>query len=399
MERQRKLDALLADVQRTARLLPALTPENGMAERRRLVAALASGEHASPRWTCRPAAATRDAFRTLDRARELAASLPTGPLYLPRIDELELELALVCDIGQPKRVRPLAARRFGTGATKVWAGGAFVPLRAVADAILRRTVDDKEVPTLPARDRLGGPSVVAFMEALCIACHLEVEVKVEPRLVSKAAAGDRSIFVADQRFGEREARRLAVHEVLGHMIAAVNARLQPLGIFTIGTAGAFEDQEGVAVYLEEASGLLDGHRIRVLAARVVAADLMHDGASFHDAAAHLAREHAFVVEDAVAITERAYRGGGIARDVGYLRGYLRVRAALETGKTTLDELRMGKVSLEALPAVRHFRELGLARSAVYRPSLARSFGATGLGTSFETSPPSFVTSLQSPEAT
>ncbi len=399
MDAQRQLDALLAHVQRTARLLPALTPENGASERRRLVAALSRGEHAVPRWTHRPALPTRDAFRALERAGELAGELDTGPIYLPRIDELDLELTLVGDVGQPKRVRPLSARRFGTGATKVFADGAHVPLRAVADRILAGVEDDREEATLPAHDPHGGPSCVSFMEALCVACHLEVEVKVEPRLVSKAAAGERSIFVADQRFGEREARRLAVHEVLGHMVAAVNGRLQPIGIFSIGTAGAFEDQEGLAVCLEEAAGLLDGHRLRVLAARVVAADLMHDGASFHETATQLARDHGFVVEDAVAIAERAHRGGGVARDVGYLRGYLRVRAALASGTTSIDELRTGKVSLEALPLVRSLRERGLARAPVYRPSLARSFGATVRGTSFETSPPSFVTSLQSPDAT
>jgi uncharacterized protein (TIGR02421 family) len=399
VDAQRQLDALCGRVLRIARLLPALTPDNAAAERRRLVEGLARGEHVSPRWTHKAETIPRDAWTAIEHARELAETLEAGPLYLARLDELELELAILEDLGQPKRVRPMAARRFGTGATKVRLGDRTMELRAVAAAILRRVADDREAPTVPAHDPEGGPSVAGFVEALCLQCQLEVEVKVEPRLVSKAAAGERSIFIADQRFGHREARRLAVHEVLGHMVAAFNARLQPIGLFTLGTAGAFEDQEGVAVWLEEAAGLLDGHRLRVLAARVLAADAMHGGATFGDTARELHRDHGFAPEDAVAIAERAYRGGGVARDVGYLRGWLRVRSALEARQTTVDELRIGKVGLEALPFLRELRVRGLARAPVYRPSLARSLGATGLGTSFETSPPSFVTSLQSPDAT
>src|SRR5699024_7794372 len=109
-------------------------------------------------------------------------------------------------------------------------GGATLPLSEVAQAILRDVPDDQEEPTVPASAQ-SGPSVAAFVSTLAAQSHLEVDVKVEPRLVSKAAAGERAVYIADQRFGRREARRLAVHEVLGHMVAAANARLQPISLF------------------------------------------------------------------------------------------------------------------------------------------------------------------------
>ncbi|HMO08455.1 MAG TPA: DUF1704 domain-containing protein, partial [Paracoccaceae bacterium] len=88
-------------------------------------------------------------------------------------------------------------------------------------------------------------------------------------------------------------------------------------------------------------GLLDPYRLRIVAARVLAADRMHHGAPFGDTARWLRREHELSASDAIGVAERAYRGGGVARDVGYLVGWLRVRGALERGETNVDDLRAG----------------------------------------------------------
>lgn len=184
------------------------------------------------------------------------------------------------------------------------------------------------------------------------AAGLEVDVRVEPRLGAGAAAGDRTVFVASRAFGRHECVRLVAHEVLGHAVAAANGATHPLRIVELGTAGSFADQEGVAIALEEEAGALDAFRWRVLAARVVATDRMHAGASFGETALSLHRDHGLPADLAVVTAERAYRGGGVARDAGYLAGYLRVRAALDRGDATLDELRMGRVSLASLEALR-----------------------------------------------
>jgi len=99
-------------------------------------------------------------------------------------------------------------------------------------------------------------------------------------------------------------------------------------------------------------------------------------------------------------TERAYRGGGAARDAGYLAGFLRVRAAIASAQATLDELRRGRVSLEHLPVLRKLEgEQGLVREPRYRPSLALSSALTFGGTSADTSPPSEAASLTMLELT
>jgi hypothetical protein len=218
-------------------------------------------------------------------------------------------------------------------------------------------------------------------------------------LTAGAATGDRTVFLADRAFTLREAWRLALHEVLGHLTAAENGRQQPLRLLEWGSAFSFADQEGVALCIEQSFGVLDRARLRALAGRVLATRNMHAGASFGETARCLLRDHHFSAHDAIAICERAYRGGGVARDVGYLSGYLRVRRALAQADTTLDELRMGRVGLDALPELRALSAQGLLRPSTHRPNFSRSFLSTRSGTMPWRLPPSFAASLINVELT
>lgn len=382
-------------VSSVARLLPALTAKNAAAERARLVKAVSEGATAVPRWEIRRSRVPSEVWRALECARFLASSLEwpaLSTLYLDRLDELELEVAMIEALGDPKRVRPLAARRFGTGQRCLEAPGTLSMAR-IARGLLASLPHEQEPHCVPPTAPAGKTSLAARMAALAKAARLEVEIHVEPRLTAGAATGDRTLYIADRRFGERESLRFAVHEVLGHAVAAGNARRQPLRLFEVGTAGAFWDQEGLAVTLEELAGCLDAYRLRVIAARVVATDHMHTGCPFGETALRLMRDHGFSAADAVTIAERAYRGGGVARDAGYLYGWLRVRSALRSGQTTVDQLRIGRVGLDALGVVPELIALGFARPPYYRPSLAESLAATDAGTSRDTSPPSLAASL------
>lgn len=390
---QLRLDRLLARLSEVARLLPALTAHNGHEERRRLVACVERGDMAVPRWEPSRRRLPPETWRWLEEARALAPASPASRTYLDRLDELELDLCMIEALGDARRVRPLAARRFGTGSSTVPTADGELRVARVAAHILETVELSYEPHILPASGLLGEPSLAELVRLVAARAGLEVEVRVEPRLVASAATGERVVFIADRWFGAREALRLAVHEVLGHLVAAANGRAQPLRILELGTAGSFGDQEGVALWLEEQAGVLDGLRLKTLAARVHATDQMHAGAHFGEVARELVRDHGFCAADAVAVAERAWRGGGVARDVGYLRGWLRVRAALESGDATLDELRSGRVGLADLPTLRALEDMGLFRPAVYRPSLAYSLAATDGGTSLLTSPPSVAASF------
>jgi uncharacterized protein (TIGR02421 family) len=350
------------------RILPALTADNAASERARMTEQLERGAAPVPRWQLAPQRVPAPAFRLLDGLRQEAASLPAPSLYIDKLDELELDLLMLDALGKPRIVRPLSARRYGTGATLAPTAIGARSLASCARAILDRVPAQSEPRVLAALD--GPESLAAIVRRLAHSVGLEVSVRIEPRLSAGAASGERTVFLAARRFGRDEARRLAVHEVLGHLLAAANARAQSLRLLTWGTAGSFVDQEGLALYMEELSGALDGARLRTLAGRVLAADLMHAGASFAETAKKLYMKEEFSAPEAIAIAERAYRGGGVARDVGYLLGWLRVHHALANGTANLDELRAGRVSLEALPALRGLHSEGYVRGPVFCPTQA-----------------------------
>lgn len=363
------IDALLWRVARDARVLPALTPLNAASERARLIADVARGQAPVPRWNLSRRRVDRVLWRALDEARALGRDrLPSSlrPLYFARLDELELDLAMIECVGDPVRVRPLAARRFGTGLREVvLEDGISVRVNTVARGILEKLPPSEEERTVSAE--MLAEMARAAVRTVGLS---EFEVKVDARMVAGAATGDRVVFLAARNFGVVEARRLIAHEILGHAVAASNATRQPTRIFEIGTAGSFADQEGVAICLEEEAGALDAHRLRVLAARVIATDRLHSGASFGETARFLCRQHGFTAESAVLIAERAHRGGGVARDAGYLYGYLRVRVALKKGTTSLDRMRVGRIGLGDMGAFDAALELGLAAPPTLRPALS-----------------------------
>lgn len=361
MDLQRELDDLLAELWSATRILPVLNAERGAGERARMVEVLARGERPVPeRQRGRPTRLDPRLWRKLDRARALAEHALARALYVPRLDEMELDLALVGALGDPKAVRPIVRRRYGSGASKVPAAwcpiGAeergIVSLASVAERILDGVEPSAEPRTIPADAPVGRRSLAQMVRLLADRVGLTVTTRIDPRLVANAAAGGQTVFIAPRFFGEREAQRIAVHEVFGHVVAGANGREQRLRILELGTARSFEDQEGVALWWEEATGLMDGSRLRTLAGRVLAADWMHAGLAFGEVARNMMRHHHFSADESVSLAERAFRGGGVARDVGYLWGWLRVRAAIRTRRHDIGDLQVGKVSVDDLGALR-----------------------------------------------
>lgn len=389
-----QLDQAIEALRREASRLPLLAPRPSPTRERENRERLFRGE--KPRNETpiiRRIVDARSAFATLDHARRLSESTPFAAVLAPRFDELELEFSILEALGSPKLLRPLARRRWSTGDTPIHtSAGPIYPSR-IALSILSALDPDPEPPSLSAQ------SAAALVRDLASRCGFPVKIVISDELSSRAAAGDRTVYLANARFGAREAKRLAVHEVLGHLVSAANAMRQPTHALLLGTARSFEDQEGVSVFLEERAGLLGPSRLRTLAARFLAAESVFDGASYGETAQLLHRRHGLSADESLTIAGRVHRGGGLAREGVYLPAYLRVRTAVVEDSLSLIALQRGRVSLGALPELEALEKAGHLLAPVYTPSLARIFGTTGAGTSFDTSPPSFVTSLQSPDAT
>jgi uncharacterized protein (TIGR02421 family) len=143
---------------------------------------------------------------------------------------------------------------------------------------------------------------------------------------------------------------LIAHEVGTHIVTFVNGRAQPFQQLSVGLPGYEELQEGLAVLSEYLVGGLSRPRLRLLAARVIAAHRMISGASFVEVYREMDRAHDFAQRTAFTITMRVFRGGGLTKDAVYLRGLVRLLEYLREGGQ-LEHLLYGKFGAEHIPII------------------------------------------------
>ena len=197
-----------------ARPLPSLTPEDAASERARLIACLARGELPVPAFRAQRQRLGSDAYRA-DRRRTRACptNVSSVALYVERLDELELDLAILEAWGDAKRDSSAvcsslrtwrrAGRAHGASARELVrserVAAAELSLIELARELLR-TLPRKALPRprCPHCAPEGTPSVAAIMERAVLGIGLDAEVRVEPRLSSLAATGERTVFLADR---------------------------------------------------------------------------------------------------------------------------------------------------------------------------------------------------------
>ncbi len=156
------------------------------------------------------------------------------------------------------------------------------------------------------------------------------------------------------------------HEVGTHVVTYQNGARQPLTLLTIGLPGYDETQEGLAVLAEYLTGGLDPRRLRVLAARVVAADRMLEGAGFLEIFESLRADYRIPTRTAWSIAIRVVVGGGSVKDAIYLRGITRLLEFLAEG-SSLDVLFVGKFALDHVPLIQDLLERELLQPPWVRP--------------------------------
>ncbi len=320
-----ELDYLVEHLAAAAQLLFAITPSNAQSERVRLEAAYRARTPLKPAWTYVPICIPAGVHRAIDRARGLASEHPLAQAYGARLDEIELDLAIIRNVGT-RDARSLARRRFGRGANHdeytAWLTCSETSIKSQDSADLCNALQT-------AGDALG----------------FEFDLVYEPNLASHAATSSNRVWYSQAQLPAQDVLRLAVHEIAGHMLARRNARQQPYAILRVGTARSFRDQEGLCLLLEEHAGLLDAKRKRTLAARALAAQCAYDEADFEDTVLFLCRE-GLTIAPAIRIAERAFRGGCVARDAAYVDGYLRVKSAAERDAHALHRLSRAAVCVD-----------------------------------------------------
>ncbi|QDU62724.1 hypothetical protein Pan216_35940 [Planctomycetes bacterium Pan216] len=292
-------------------------------------------------------------------------------LFRQRQDELDRKITMLSDIGTP---------RFLLGSRQVY-GDVESDLLEVAASLL------EHVPT--RQDLRGGKlnakefaeraeKEVAFYRARMPSFVAEVQVRED--LFSGLLCSGGDLLIGHQvtvPAGRVEA--LLQHEVGTHLLTHYNGLMEPFRQLHSGFAGYDALQEGLAVLTEYLVGGLSRARMRILAARVLAARMMIDGASFIETFRCLDREHAFSQRSAYTITMRTYRGGGLTKDAVYLRGLMEILEYLRNGGE-FEPLFVGKIAADHIPLIKELLHRNVLDPPVLRP---RYFEMKGVGERIE----------------
>lgn len=205
------------------------------------------------------------------------------------------------------------------------------------------------------------------------------KIVMDDSISSNAIAGRRRIAINPGAcFTDKDVQQLIEHEVYIHVATSINGHKQnKIKILGAGHAGTTETQEGLAVFAEFITGCIDLDRTRRLSDRVLATQLVIDGANFID----LYRWYLEKTDDegkAFDSAKRVFRGGDIngrapfTKDIVYLEGLVRVQnflsVAVSAGKFEyLDLLFCGKLDLSDIPALKLMNEMGLIEKPQYLP--------------------------------
>lgn len=171
------------------------------------------------------------------------------------------------------------------------------------------------------------------------------EVIVDPDLNSMMMVSHGRFYVdANIRLPHARVQPLIQHEIGTHVVTRHNGRRQSLKQLEVGLAHYDALQEGLGVLSEYLAGYLPGERLRVLAARVVAAEMAIRGEDVPAIFDLLHNTHDLPTDDAFDVAVRARRGGGLTKDAVYLRGLRDLLDYLHDGGT-FEQLFVGKFAL------------------------------------------------------
>jgi uncharacterized protein (TIGR02421 family) len=145
-----------------------------------------------------------------------------------------------------------------------------------------------------------------------------------------------------------------------------NGRAQPFQQLYCGLAGYEALQEGLAVLSEYLVGGLSRPRVRMLAARVLAARHMVDGATFIETFRELDRTYDFERRTAFNTTLRVFRGGGLTKDVSYLRGLCQILEYLRKDDP-FEPLLVGKIAVGHVGLIRELQYRGVLHKPPLQP--------------------------------
>lgn len=183
------------------------------------------------------------------------------------------------------------------------------------------------------------------------------------------SAGD--LYIAhDYRAAAARIDPLIQHEIGTHTVTRYNGEQQPLHVLCCGLPDYDALQEGMAVLGEYLAGYLPPHRLRMLAGRVIAADMAVHEKPVEQIFAMLHEEHGFEELTAFDTAVRAVRGGGLTKDALYLKGLVELLSYLQQGGD-FEILFLGKFALKQLPILEKLLASGMLSPPAVLPRYMR----------------------------
>ncbi|HUH30848.1 MAG TPA: flavohemoglobin expression-modulating QEGLA motif protein [Rhodanobacter sp.] len=253
-----------------------------------------------------------------DYLRRTAASWRSAAFMLEAVGTAGVTAPSLALYGRPLDLIP------GSQRSNLDAARYFVALADELGAGLLAEETFAELPVDTLRADLAN-TLDAFFGAGVIA------VEVDPELTAKAAAGATRIRLrGGASFSEYDHNQLLAHEAFVHSLTALNGRRQPLLASLARTSPRVTaTQEGLAVFAELMSGVIDITRLKRISLRIVAIDMALNGADFVQVYRYFS-ECGQSVADSFHSAQRVFRGvpltGGaaFAKDNVYLSGLLTV---------------------------------------------------------------------------
>jgi len=281
-------------------------------------------------------------------------------LFRQKQEELDRQITLLSDVDSP-RFLPESLQLYG----------------GVSDWLLNHAVELlDQVPATPRqeprRHQLDATEFakcalqeLGYYQQQCADFCATVSVR-DDMYAGLMVSGDQLLIGGKIRVPRRRVDALLQHEVGTHLVTRYNGHHQPFQQLEVGLAGYDGLQEGLAVLAEYLVGGLSRTRMRILAARVVAARQMLDGATFVDTFRMLDENYEFSKRTAYIIAMRIYRGGGLTKDAVYLRGLLQILRYLREGGD-LELLFVGKVASAHLPLIFELRQRQVVKPPLLKP--------------------------------
>lgn len=275
-----------------------------------------------------------------------------GQLFWEQQEEIDRQLTALRDLNTPN---------FLYGSLQIY-GAADDKLVEVAHAILNRypspTQSNDDSPSVGAK-KFAAKAREEIDHYHAKLPEFNAAVEICDHIASGIMVSQGKLLVAESLSLRAErVQPLLHHEIGTHLVTYFNGRCQPFRQLYAGLAGYDELQEGLAVLAEYLSKGLTINRLRSLAARVVAVRKMCEGYTFVDTFQHLHGQWNFTARQAFTTTLRVFRGGGLTKDVIYLRGLLDVLAYLADGHD-IEPLYVGKFGLHHLPYIQEMRRRGI----------------------------------------